>query len=48
VGRHVYPWTVVSVSYHYKNQHVGLEQSKYHHLIENYLALAIKLAAELA
>ena len=34
--RHVYPWTVVSVSLHYKNQAqcVGLVQSG-HHLIEN-------------
>jgi hypothetical protein len=38
VERHVYPRTVVSVSYHYKNptQRVGLEQNGPHHdLIEN-------------
>jgi hypothetical protein len=35
VGRHVYPWTIVSVSWHYKNptQHVGLVQSGPQHLI---------------
>jgi hypothetical protein len=38
VERHVYPWTVVSVSWHYKNpaQRVVLEQGRpHHHLIEN-------------
>ena len=38
VGRHAYPRTVVSVSYHYKNptKRVGLVQSgPRHHLIEN-------------
>ena len=38
VERHVYPRTVVSESYHYKNptQRVGLEQNGPHHdLIEN-------------
>jgi len=37
VGRHVYPQTVVSVSWHYKNpiKCVGLVQSgPHHHLIE--------------
>ena len=38
VERHVYPRTVVSVSYHYKHptKRVGLVQSgPYHHFIEN-------------
>ena len=38
VGRHVYPWTVASMSLHYKNptKHVGLIQSEHrHHLIKN-------------
>ena len=37
-GRHAYPRTVVSVSWHYKNptRHVGLVQSVLHqHFIEN-------------
>ena len=36
--QHVYQWTVVSASWHYKNptKHVGLAQSgHHHHLIEN-------------
>ena len=37
VERHVYPWTVVSVSKHHKHptQRVSLVQSGSHHLIEN-------------
>jgi len=38
VEQHVYPQTVDSVSYHYKDQTkgVGLEQSgSHHHLIDN-------------
>ena len=38
VVRHVYPWTVVSVSWHYKNpdKRVGLVQSGHHpQFIEN-------------
>ena len=38
VGRHVYPWTVVSVSQHYENpaNRVGLLQNESrHHFIEN-------------
>ena len=36
VERHVYPWIVLSVSYHtYHTKHVGLvESDRYHHLIE--------------
>jgi len=36
VGGHINPRTVVSVSKHYKNKRIGLEQSgPHHHLIEN-------------
>jgi len=38
VGRHVYPWPVVSVSQYqkYTTKRVGLVQSgPYHHFIEN-------------
>jgi len=42
VGRHVYPRTVVSVSYKNPTKRVGLEQSvPYHHLIENQLVVAM-------
>jgi len=44
VGQHVYPWTVVSVSWHYKNpaKRFGLVQSgPHHHFIENELVLAM-------
>jgi hypothetical protein len=44
VGRHVYPQTVVSVSYHYKNltKRVGLVQTvPHHHLIGNQLVGAM-------
>jgi hypothetical protein len=43
-GRHVYPRTVVSVSYHYiyPTKRTGLLQSEPHHyIIEHYLVLSM-------
>ena len=42
--RHVYPWTAVSVSWHSKHTYkrIGEVQSEpHHHLMENYIVLAI-------